>query len=575
VSRSPWSILGIAAGADTPTIRRAYAQKLKVTHPEDDPEGFQALRGAYEQAMNLSRQRARWRQEEPDEQAQAVSGTEARADPGSEAVEVSPAMVQADPAPQVEPDPRVAAFEAHERACRELLSMIVDEQGPAAPVLLREALKRLLGAPAMDDLRIHADTERWLAYTLLQQAPRADVLVGPVVSYFNWRGLESRRDTPHEVLALLHRLGDLDLLGELRVPGHKFHDAYKAFLTPPRPKGLQTFATYWAADRVRLLLERMSGRRASMLTLFDAQLVEAWQGFLKRFHFPVRRAVGAGVAVAGMIGLVLGMMAYGGFFKDPYQRKILRTERQPERAEVWIDLCRHQARHALDLQIAGGNCDAALLRDSESLIALDSRAQVNLLTGQLVRARNDYQQILAHSPNDPRATYGLGLVLQRMGENEKGVALLRRAMSFVPEVGDTFLPSGLKPDPALTPEQALPLQPTAATIEPDGWTQAGGPRPVFDKVPDWRAYPSREEMERYYPSEALHAGSNGEAMITCRVRTNRKLDDCYIVSESPFDKGFGEAALKLSKLFEMNPASYRGDPVDNAPVSIPVKFQRP
>lgn len=46
-----WQRLGIAPTPEERDIKRAYAKLVKATRPEDDPEGFQALRDAFEQAL--------------------------------------------------------------------------------------------------------------------------------------------------------------------------------------------------------------------------------------------------------------------------------------------------------------------------------------------------------------------------------------------------------------------------------------------------------------------------------------------------------------------------------------------
>lgn len=47
-----WQILEIEATPDTKAIKRAYAKKLKITRPDEDPQGFQDLHYAYKAALH-------------------------------------------------------------------------------------------------------------------------------------------------------------------------------------------------------------------------------------------------------------------------------------------------------------------------------------------------------------------------------------------------------------------------------------------------------------------------------------------------------------------------------------------
>jgi tetratricopeptide (TPR) repeat protein len=51
-----WDILEIHPTNDISIIKKAYAQKLKLYHPEDDPVGYQKLREAYDQAAKMAKQ---------------------------------------------------------------------------------------------------------------------------------------------------------------------------------------------------------------------------------------------------------------------------------------------------------------------------------------------------------------------------------------------------------------------------------------------------------------------------------------------------------------------------------------
>ena len=52
MANTPWQVLGLAGPtSDKKAIKRAYAQQVKLYHPEDHPEEFQALQAAYQEAL--------------------------------------------------------------------------------------------------------------------------------------------------------------------------------------------------------------------------------------------------------------------------------------------------------------------------------------------------------------------------------------------------------------------------------------------------------------------------------------------------------------------------------------------
>ncbi|KAB0326901.1 J domain-containing protein [Janthinobacterium sp. PLB04] len=69
--RSLWAILGTEPTGDERTLKRAYAKRLKVTRPEDDPAAFQELREAYEYALRHAHLFAEELPEPPAAEAEA------------------------------------------------------------------------------------------------------------------------------------------------------------------------------------------------------------------------------------------------------------------------------------------------------------------------------------------------------------------------------------------------------------------------------------------------------------------------------------------------------------------------
>lgn len=66
-------MLGVEPTGETSIIKKAYAKKLKIYHPEDDPEGFQRLRESYDIALKLAKS---YKQKETENNSQVVESSE-------------------------------------------------------------------------------------------------------------------------------------------------------------------------------------------------------------------------------------------------------------------------------------------------------------------------------------------------------------------------------------------------------------------------------------------------------------------------------------------------------------------
>lgn len=108
-----FALLELEHDADERAVKRAYAKRLRITRPDDDPVAFQQLHEAYQTALHWAQERLEWEQEAAQEPADAPSATDAGTHTSAE-----PATALVPPVVAVPPAPHDPALPHHEPTAR-------------------------------------------------------------------------------------------------------------------------------------------------------------------------------------------------------------------------------------------------------------------------------------------------------------------------------------------------------------------------------------------------------------------------------------------------------------------------
>ena len=171
-----FEVLGLdAPPADRKAVKRAYSKMLKVTRPEDNPDGFMQLRDAHDQALNI----LKWRAEDAAYEAQHIAveiahtpDTELELTSSASTPEPEPGLTYGDMLPKTEPVPTPESVSETSYAIGPTPNFdapvtIQTPSEPKAPPLIDE-LNMIL-----DDPTHYNDRERW--NVLFRKARQLDI----------------------------------------------------------------------------------------------------------------------------------------------------------------------------------------------------------------------------------------------------------------------------------------------------------------------------------------------------------------------------------------------------------------
>ena len=311
--RSIWKTLGISPTNEVDDIRRAYARRLKQVHPEDDPEGFQALRAAYEQASNMARRG--WAapvaptspqaadddygdddafmehgghvwSARPENRQRAEDSPGGDWSPSPEQAWQRPEAIEPDPTAHLSDDIRQelegehARGQAHAALCDALADAVHSSSTTLDDRLT--ALMAVFRSPAMASLDVHGRTERWLAHLISAGPASVEVLIEPAVQFFGWNDSRVGVDLSHAQPVIM-RLRAMQAAMDIVRPGYKGHKAYGILTARQTPWRRLCDLFVPGLDReVRLLLERIEREVPSLAARLSPPAVEAWRKRLDR-----------------------------------------------------------------------------------------------------------------------------------------------------------------------------------------------------------------------------------------------------------------------------------------------------
>jgi len=117
-----------------------------------------------------------------------------------------------------------------------------------------------------------------------------------------------------------------------------------------------------------------------------------------------------------------------------------------------------------------------------------------------------------------------------------------------------------------------PVVSSTQVTEPSLVAEPGPVGPPVIRKPNWISKPTGEQLARVYPASALQDEVEGKVLMSCTVTANGSVTACAVTSETPPNRGFGSAALKLTRHFRMSPKTVDGQAVEGGVVSIPLRF---
>ena len=308
--RGPWQVLGIERTRDAREIRRAYAGKLKQTHPEDDPDGFQVLRAAYEAAMEYSARgseplvvKLSAAANEDDPVDALMEGLAAEQGPGFlEDLEITPVHVP----PPVEQDHDLLAQQAAIAAIAEALR----GRRPIDEAHAQQLVGAALDAGRLERFDLHQKAETELGELLARNIPRSDPLLSAVEQKFEWSRRQNDRHLPSFARAIVARLSDLWYLQYLQNNRGEEGQAFRRLALPVKASERwgHAYLTLRGAWPELDLIDKIENDHPRLAPQLRTDNVAWWRRFASRPHFSTSTM---------LLGALVSLIAVLSYFETP------------------------------------------------------------------------------------------------------------------------------------------------------------------------------------------------------------------------------------------------------------------
>jgi TonB family protein len=97
---------------------------------------------------------------------------------------------------------------------------------------------------------------------------------------------------------------------------------------------------------------------------------------------------------------------------------------------------------------------------------------------------------------------------------------------------------------------------------------------LFISKPVWETTPQGQAFAAAFGPKAQAAGlTEGHAVLTCTISATGALTDCGVKSETPAGAGFGDAALQVSRSFQMRPWTPEGQAMVGRKINLPLGYK--